>query len=273
MEEEDAQPEVEPAEVEVDETPAETEPAEQEASVEQEAPAAEPSIDDFDWDSWDGAIDALPESARPWAERVASRYEAAASAAQEEAERARMLYEAISEGLDDPRLKELQEKLEKGETEWSSKHQEFESKIREYEDRVAAFEAFYDQEAERLAKDFQDKNAWIFDDGPVQKLAEELLGDDGFSLEVLPDLLRQPKPVIAKARELMKEFGNPGLSAHAVKLAKLEQPQQETTPSEKLVSGAGPRNKAADVENAVAPDAGLADLRLDAIRRSMRLAH
>lgn len=240
-----------------------------------DAPEAEPEItpDTFGWDAWDGSPQALPESVRSWAERLAAYHEKPVKAAREEAERARKIFESLTSGQEDPRLAELQKKLSESEAAWTVKHSEIERQAKEVQEKLRAYEEYHESLATKAADEFQAANAWMFDDGPIQKLAEDLIEKDGFHYQDLPTLMRMPARALDRARELMKEFGNPKLGSHAIKLAKAEFSTPEPTPSEALVAGTdGATNNAAATDHVLNRDASYKDIALHSIRSQLRLA-
>lgn len=255
-------------ETEAVEAPDTTDAAEPEATSEPEV-----THDSFDWESWNGDHKQLPESARGWAERLSAYFEKPVQAAREEAERAQRIYESLMEGREDPRLTELQRKLEEEQNGWRTEKTTLEDRLRHHEEQVKAYTEYYDQQATAAADEFKAANDWLFDEGPIQELASELLDKDGFDYRDLPTLLRMPDRALQMARDLMKEFGNPKLGKHAIELAKTKFAPVPVSQAERLVAGAsGSTNTATEAAFEEPKDADYSTTKLRAIRLAMKRA-
>jgi hypothetical protein len=264
---------MEDADTEANEPVEPIEPAEPADSVDSEPAEPELTHETFDWDSWDGDHKRMPETVRGWAERLAAYYEKPVSAAREEAERVQRIYESLMEGREDPRLNELQQKLEQEQNGWRTEKTTLEDRLRQHEEQVKAYSEYYEQQATSAADEFKAANEWLFDEGPVQELASELLAKDGFDYKDLPTLLRMPDRALQMARDLMKEFGNPKLGKHAIELAKTKFAPVPVSQSERLVAGAnGPVNTATEAAFEEPKDADYNTTKLRAVRLAMKRA-
>jgi len=74
------------------------------------APA--PASASFDWDSWDGSVDSLPEESRDVGGRLQERFQTQFDEKQSEMEDLRSIYSAMLNDEEDPRLGSLQKELE-----------------------------------------------------------------------------------------------------------------------------------------------------------------
>lgn len=207
-----------------------------------EAPAAdvtpEVTADSFTWDAWTGSAEDLPETVRPWASKMSEFYARSAQSEKEEAARLRKVYEAMMEGREDPRLTELQQKLEESKKTWDTEKQTYEQVRSEYETYKKAVEEWQDQQVAASLDDFKQKNAWIFESDELSKLGSTLM-DEGFDPFVdLPVALRLPDAVLDRARSLMKELkGAKNAGQHAIRLARAEVRLPASNPAAELVNG------------------------------------
>lgn len=181
------------------------------------ATPAFPSPDEFGWDEWDGASDALPEPVRPWAERFSGYHTRRLEAQRAELQQLQDTYIELLDGIEDPRIGEL-----------SSKNKELESKLQELEqvrdqiqNEYQEFQEAWNVQVERMVSEQADRfkrdNAWIFEKPEIEKLGEELM-DEGWGLEHLPKLLKLPGGVLKRIRSTFVEAGksNPDLAIRAV---------------------------------------------------------
>lgn len=206
-------------------------PAEPAATPAADAPSAPsfPTPDGFEWDKWDGGVDHLPDPLRPWADGFSKHYLRTAEAARAEAEEVRKTYEALLVGQEDPRLAKAMQDLAARQAE-IDRHQgtakQLEEKYQALERQHAEFQRQVNEhfEAQSVAavERFKAENAWIFDGGPIQQAAVEAL-DLGFSEEQLPELLKLPAEVQARANAIIKDFaGSADPGKNALRVAKAE---------------------------------------------------
>ena len=237
------------APVDTDAAPVDTElgqePAASEASLSDDtapddtAPASFPSVDDFGWDDWDGARDALPEELRPWTEKFEAFYNTRAETKYErlrnEAEESNKIYEALLAGQEDPRLAQFQEQI----TQLTSSNEEAkayaESVLQQHEAYVKNVEAAIEQEADAYARDFADSNPDLFNDESLATTFADLL-EESWGLEAAAEAARLPAAALEVAKKA-KADGVP--DSYALKLArgtKMRSPQPR--PGAQITSGA-----------------------------------
>lgn len=172
----------------------------------------------FGWDDWDGAFDKLPEPLRPWAPKLTSWAEKKASARMQELESLRSAYEAILDGHEDPRLAELQTKLD-GEAKTRA---QLEAEYRQLQAQVQAIEKWAEeQETKRFEADlnkWRTENDWLFKEQRYLEAAERLL-DQGWPYTALPELVKLPESILKSATEVYERTKDPEV---ALRLAKAE---------------------------------------------------
>ncbi len=219
------------------------------------APDPFPSPDSFGWDDWDGAVDKLPEPVRGWGGKLSERYAKTAEDARAEARFAQETYEKLLKGETDPRLEKLERDLaaklkelegfQGSSKELQTKLEAAEARAKEYE---AAWAKYQDDQATAFADNFAKQHPWMFDDGPVQELASQLL-DDGFALDDLPVVLRLPDVTLERARVLVKEMkGAQNAGQHAVRVARSEMGIQKSPAADLVASGSRVAAAAADIQ-------------------------
>jgi hypothetical protein len=197
------------------------------------------SPDAFDWDSWDGSDEALPEPHRPVVKRVTDWHKSRAQAETAEQKRLKELYEAILSGDEDPRISEYDTKYKTAE----QKLAQYEQELREHKAEMAAVEEYIlKAESERQAKEdakhleqaeaFRAANQWVFDE-QYQQTGSDLL-DEGWHYSKLPELLKMPASILKVAREAFTKVKDPDI---AIRLAKAET-KSERTGTEDFVQGA-----------------------------------
>jgi hypothetical protein len=200
-----------------------------------ESPAPE-----FDWDSWDGKHDVLPEQLREYAPKFEAYYTKEAQAQMAETARMREIYEAMLEGREDPRLTELQQKYETETSSARELREKYEATQREFEAFKAEQEQAQLAQATAQADAFKKQNAWIFENEEFQRLGGELL-NEGFEPDELPVLLRQHDDVLARAREIMKDLtakGAKNVGEYAINTARAEFVEPKRPATAAAVSGA-----------------------------------
>lgn len=199
----------------------------------------------FDWAAWDGEDASLPEPARQFSEGFRGYFSARSKEAEEELASLRSTYESLMMGREDPRVAEMQSKLsetERAAKEHSEKYSALQAEYEKFKSEIAARQQ---AEEEAWMSNYKAQNAWMFDDGPIQQTAGELI-DEGFSPEELPLMLRQPAPVIVEARKINKELqssGAKGVGKHALALARAKFADPERPLTAEVVAGStGTRN-------------------------------
>ena len=213
------------------------------------AEASFASSDDFGWDAWDGEIDTLPESVRPWGTRLSSHYttqfEKQRAEENSETDRLRTIYESLMSGQEDPRTVELNAKLEALQHE----HEELKSSslltTNEFTEYKKAVDRAIDEEAEAYAKWYQTKYPQFFGDKEVSKKFSELL-EAGWDLDYAPAAMELSDEGLAIAQKALSE----NVPAHyAVELAR-----KSTATAAKPVPRPGARITSGATGNHVTPN-------------------
>tara|TARA_R100000655_G_scaffold18934_1_gene39755 strand:- start:127 stop:1008 length:882 start_codon:yes stop_codon:yes gene_type:complete len=203
------------------------------------APVSFPSADDFGWDDWDGAHDALPEEVRGWGQRVhdyhSTRHKAELARQKQELDDHHNLYEALISGREDPRVAQFQGQLK----DWEHKHSLLEAKYQTLHDDNSRFmesiNKSIEEEAERYAAAFQESNPDIFNNEALSDKFADLL-EEGWGLESAAEASRLPEAALKVAQDA-KADGVP--DSYALKLArgtKMKTPQPR--PGARITSGA-----------------------------------
>ena len=122
------------------------------APASEPTPTAYPTPDAFEWDTWDGKPEVLPEQVRPWHEGFAKRFETDRLKYQDDLARSnsnaalwKRLYESHGMGAEDPRVSEL-----------STKVQSYESAFQRYQEEQAQQMDEIRQEFEKSTADYYD---------------------------------------------------------------------------------------------------------------------
>lgn len=246
---------------------------------------AEPQTwhESFDWVTWDGSYESLPEEHQAWAQRLSDWHEERMQSRANELDAKIEQYKAWMDGREDPRIPELSGKLDELQTKYSTLEAQLAEKDRELNETVTAVEQWRISEGQRRAAEFQRENDWIFDKGPIEKAAEELL-NEGWTLATLPVVLKLDEAQQAEAR---KRFGNrPDIDESAAQeLAGLvlEVVQGRTAtqtkpkarnPSSEIVSGRkSTPSQAPRIESSELEPVSLSERKRQAAKRAVRRAN
>lgn len=206
------------------------------------APVTFPTHDSFGWDKWDGSHQSLPEPVRGWGERLEGHYTKEAQAREAEAKELRELYERLTTDSEDPRVGQTKAELEAAKAEYAREKAEYEEKLGKYQAWEAELQQITAAESAKFVEEYKAANAWIWDGGPIEKLANELV-DEEFAPSDLPTILRLPPALIAEARRINKDLvagGTKGAGTLALRIARSEA-KFAAAPSESLQ--ASPANR------------------------------
>ena len=223
-------------------------PAETSLSAESEA---QPSAA-FDWVTWEGETDSLPDGARAWAAPFKTHYSKGLEEKVSEAEELKKIYDSLLSENADPRVPDLEAKIKELEeagtastSEWETKYSALEKQHQEYQ---ATIEAAIEKEAEDYSKWFQQENPDIFEN---EALAEVFVGlmDEGWDMETAAKAVRLPAPLLQAARQA-KADGVP--DSYALRLAGRAERPAAPRPGAKLTAGA--TAPARSREQAMLPD-------------------
>jgi len=214
------------------------------------------SPDSFGWDDWDGqSYDSFPEEVRPLAERFGKWHESRSTSIKEEHDRLQLLYDALLDGAEDPRIPELTSKYEQAE----KLRTDFEQRSKAYETELASvIQWVTDRETERLTAEvnaFQEQNKWLFTP-EYEGIALELL-DAGWDPQALPKLVKLPKSVRESATQIFAKTKDADISLR-VALSEAGPQRGETSGTASFVAGStspAPAARTAEKPNT----AGLSD--------------
>lgn len=212
---------------------------------------------EFDWAAWDGKDEALPEDARFWASGVRTRVTAEYETKMQEAAKAQETYNAILAGLEDPRIKEMEEKVSNGEATITEIRTTLQAKEEAFSQLEAAYEELIESQASAEVAAFKAKFAETLADKKASERLKTLMEDEDFSqatLEELGDLVTMGEEDLAAVREIVKqENASPGFAARYVKATRDVQaapapepkPAPKPNPTKKLVAGATKKGRPA----------------------------
>lgn len=179
-----------------------------------------PAKQEFDVSSWDGSIDTLPESSREYARLAVDRTTAALQAQIEQAKSSGEgtsqqlrdlqneleIYKTISEGMEDPRVATLNQKL--AEIEASSKS--WEEKYTAIESQLKSYQAAEDQ---KWVNEFREKHADMLND---KAKSEQFFGlcDQGWEEEAAAQLVAGTPELLKEAESIVNQL-RLGMDGHA----------------------------------------------------------
>jgi len=182
-------------------------------------PAVESSFPDstsFGWDSWDGAVDSLPEQVRGWGTSILDHNSKGWKAQLADAQTMGKIYEEMMHGNEDPRISEFSGKLAEGQTKFDELQAKFTAQESEYKESMAQMDAWRESEATKWAERFQRNHPEIAQDKEKVGLLIELLGED-FDDDIAVELLSLGSEAIKIARTA-RGAGTP--AKYAYQLAK-----------------------------------------------------
>lgn len=211
--------------------------------------------EDYAWDEWDGSTyDDFPEEVQPWLTQAGGYFDKRLTAKERELNQTKALYEAFTNGYEDPRIAEFNEKFqtleqEKGLLEQKLKNIEAQRE-KEYEEQDARYLKWYEQnyadKAEKFKAQFED---------PKQVMLDLL--EAGYELHIATEVGLYGEKAVQDALELAGKLndtelaleilgaryqmnapqGSPG-AQEMPKPQPVEKPKPKVSPSDDLVSGA-----------------------------------
>lgn len=253
-------------------------------SGEEASTPPEPASPEFDWDKWDGSDDALPEEGRFWATGARTYITKEYEQRIEEAERARSTYDAILQGMEDPRLKELEDKVAAGEATMQETQQALRAKEEALANLQAAHEELIDTQAQAEVAAFKAKFSELLSDDANKKKLGALMDAKEFesaTLEELGNLVTMDEEDRAAVREVLaQEKVSTGFAIRFVMASKQSNeapapapaPPPAPNPSKSIVAGAskgGRPAKAVSGSNKKRP-ANLEDAKAQVARKYFR---
>tara|TARA_R110002020_G_scaffold366621_5_gene578648 strand:+ start:1194 stop:2123 length:930 start_codon:yes stop_codon:yes gene_type:complete len=204
------------------------------AAVPTGAPAASAADDAWptvEWDSWDGEVDTLPDQYHDTARGMSQFYNRRSKENDEEIGTLRAMYAAMLDGDEDPRVGQLNTKLEE-------LQKKFDDRNTEYQTLEETFHSAQDAQAQEYVKQFWQKNSELAQD-PAKLERFALLLEDHAQLggtwdgDVAAELVYMSNEAVEAAIVAKKE-GVP--DAYALKLAKahakLEEVEAQPSPEE-----------------------------------------
>ena len=289
-----------------------TEPAEPaEAAAEATEPAAEvqaeatsteevaaeavppyPAVDSFDWENWDGSdYETFPEQVRPWADKLKSYHteslDSLTSIHKNEVDYWKRMYEALSYGDEDPRIKELTKSVE----DITAREQQAQEQLAALTQEINAereaenaryfewFEKNYQSKLENLAKINGVENA--------EKMVLDLM-DLNMEVHVAVDLALMGEDAVDTAKSLAGKISDSSIILELInsRFPKNTETQQEVkteekpevSPAAQVVAGSVPVTRPAELAKEKSPIYGSGNQRMasllnaaeSAIRKSKR---
>lgn len=192
---------VETAEVAETPEPEAAETTEVEDVPEEPAP---PGVDDFAWDTWDGSLESIPDGQRGWIEKALDWSNGQQAEKDAEVARLREQYAAWMDGLEDPRLAELQAKIESGTAKQGEVQSAYDTLKTEFDEYVAGVNAYIEADQLRVVEAFKAENPTLFDGGEVEAAAVEL-DKEGWPMRFLPIVVKLKPSALKAAKE---KFGS-----------------------------------------------------------------
>lgn len=179
------------------------------------APVSYPSADDFEWDSWTGNNEMLPEELRPWGDRFGSYYNKQLDDLRSTMASTREVYDALVQGNSDPHLKKMEESIGQWETKYNGLYGQYEFLQREYNEYQNEVSRALEAEATAYAEEFAEANPDLFNDPELSETFSDLL-ENGWILEHAAVAARLPEEI----REVAKQAKIDGVpDSYALKLA------------------------------------------------------
>lgn len=220
----------------------------------------------YSWDEWDGEdISNFPDDVRPWAERMRDKVKDMVDKAKFE----QQLYESLRDGQGDPRLPDLEKKLkdlEKWQADTVSEYQKF---VDEYKKLEQAHQMLQQAQVQERYEQFRSANEWLFDGGKVQQAASELF-EEGFELDIIPEILKQPQQMVDLVREAHKSLreagATKGAGRFAMDIAKAKFQPPAPSPAASMISGASVPNQGTTKPGPTPADAPLKEHIMSAFR-------
>ena len=199
-----------------------------------------PTLDSFEWDSWDGGAEALPEPVRGWGASIIERTRSAADKEWQkklaESEQMARIYEEMMSGHEDPRIAEFTGKLSERQTAFEELQAKYDAQSAEYGDTKKAWEARQEEETSKWVQRFERQHADIAKDPKQVQILIDLL-NEGWDDDIGVELLKLGPTAVKIAREAA-QAGTP--PEYAFRLAKAQLPRAtKAKPSPAAVAMAG----------------------------------
>lgn len=167
-----------------------------------------PTTDDFGWDAWDGKADTLPEQVRPWGDKLSqhylSQFEKTRAEESAETERLRGIYEALMSGQEDPRTREVTEKLEALQAKYEEMEKSSLTTQNDFTEYKKAVDRAIDEEAEAYASWYQTQYPQFFNDKEMSEKFTKLL-ESGWDLQYAPAAMELSDDALEIAQKAMSE--------------------------------------------------------------------
>tara|TARA_R110000824_G_scaffold16895_3_gene69412 strand:+ start:685 stop:1545 length:861 start_codon:yes stop_codon:yes gene_type:complete len=237
-----------------------TEAAPEEAAAPTEP--EQPTLPDFDFDSWDGVLDGLPEHYRPMGQNFESRLTSKVGEYESKMTELEKLNDALLGGVEDPRIMDLTTEVDGYKT-------QYEDLFNEYSNYRKQIDQLVEEDAQKYAEGFREEHKEYFEDeAKGQELAELIESNwDPAAAVALLKLGPEAKVIGQKA----KADGVP--DSYALRLAETAvrpRPRAAPRPGAKITSGAtassSPHQELMEIENTTSLD----DKRLLVARRALK---
>lgn len=242
------------------------------SSVQETEETAETAYEEFDWGEWDGEVDGLPDTVKPWAQKVYDSRQGWVDTQinDSEAEMARLksLYETLISGHDDPRLDEYQTSIADWEGKFTTLQTTHDETLAQHEQYKKAVDAAIEAEANDYAEKFQKKHADIFTQKEKATVFSNLV-EEGWDFEIVPHLMKLSGEQLDAAREA-KRGGCP--DQYALQLVGRSKPSKpDPRPGAQITAGAtSPSVTPNQIKNEAASAKSFDDIRTIAARSALK---
>jgi hypothetical protein len=243
----------------VDSTAIETVSASQPAT-ETPKPADLVEEEEFDFSKWDGNLEAVPSEYKVFAQGVLPKFEEIKRLESEreqlrlEAEEAKLLYHALFNGEEDPRVAQLQAENER----IAAEHKAVMDQIHQQEYQAAVKEL----------EEFKAANPSIAKSKKALDLTRDLLAED-FGLDLITQLVNMPKAGLEEVRQLAKS-GMPKDKAIEFVVLKSEKESKKPNTAHLVFGADDSRGNAAEMERGTLKKRTYTEARDESIAKAFR---
>jgi hypothetical protein len=230
---------------------------------------------DFDWSSWDGTQESLPDDARSWHEKFSAHYAPKITTLEEQVREAaaqKSYYDALVQGLEDPRVTELTQKLTQAQASLDEMKRTHEITASEHKKLTDQIQAAKKQEVEAQITTFFEKHKETLADATKYALFDELTDDEKssayFEFDDAIRLVNASPAVLAEAKNLRAQ-GVP--SSRAVEIAEkyIAAVEPQARRGATIVAGAGGKRSPTTAVATEKAEPSLDDMRLNAVSRHL----
>lgn len=237
----------------------------------QEAAADRPVLPEFDFETWEGQVDSLPEEYRPIGSYFENRYSSQIedfntklSGANAELDQLRQLNDALLIGGEDPRIAQYQGEIES----YKDKYSKLEEEYKQYQNHI---DSMFENDAKKYADAFRAKNEEFFENEEKAAQLVALIEQD-WDPEQAVQLLKLGE----QAMEVAKKAKSDGVpDSYAIRLAEtaVRRPAPAAPrPGAKITSGATASSTPNQEKMSLNDSSTLDDRRLIVARRAIKQA-